>query len=462
MKNFEKNMKNKADSFQMSPLPDSFDKVMAALEKKKKRRFIFWIWFLIPGFAVGATIGVYQVYQGIGNSTTTQNSAQETFANNTTPHKNNSPTYSSSKENSNFPTDNTNKKTIDNTQSSKENHINGNEKSFQNKSTISKNTQGPSNKNLTSDNKEETNTYKSSQTNVITNTRNQTNNSIIDVKQKINESKIHTFSSSLVRVPVTQQFSLSQKDVPLVPVLKPNLPEFIIAKRSKFSLGIYADMGVTKSIFSTTVPVDSTFKGSYTGIRSSTDKFMFSFSTGLQFRYSPVKFLSLETGIGFTRMQSYQILLGGGTSASLVGPTYDPDTAFSISAYSGNPATKEFYNIYDYVSIPIKIFYQKRWSWIGFEGGGGVIFDIPVNTYSYAADENSGISYLTKTVNNSRLNMFGIQVAANINVVFHIKKFSVFGGPTFKYRLNSMFDNQYIMQQRPYFIGGQIGARYNF
>ena len=56
MRNFEKHIQEKANSFEMSPLPDSFDKVMAALEKKKKRRFLFWLWFLIPGFAIGGTV----------------------------------------------------------------------------------------------------------------------------------------------------------------------------------------------------------------------------------------------------------------------------------------------------------------------------------------------------------------------------------------------------------------------
>ncbi len=226
---------------------------------------------------------------------------------------------------------------------------------------------------------------------------------------------------------------------------------------SKWSLGLFTQIGASKSIFINNN--DSSGTG-YTNIRTSTDQFLFCYSAGLSVRYSPVKFLAIETGIGFTHYESNQIITNGGAASLSITEQTDLDTALTLLSSSGN--SKEYHNTYDYISIPLKLYYQKKWNWTGIKAGAGVLFDIPVNTCSYVADENSGLSFLRKEVKDARLNMFGIQASLNLHMVFHAKRISFFVGPVFKYRLNSMFDDQYIIKQHNYFIGAEMGIRYNF
>lgn len=458
MKNFEKNIKNKADDFQMDPMPDSFDKVMAALEKKKKRRFIFWLWFLIPGLAIGGSIGLYHAFSDTNKSTLAHEQKQAVVTTNESSDKNISGIKNSEEQ----------------TTSNKHSATTG---VVENKTTnVNK---GGIQKNTTTSKKNNSNNLVSNTTmmNTVESSDHQTENNhdpmITRTDNHINDSRnyIEPFrekQSFIIRSKLSWAPMFSVSGSPLffkqqsIPTVQSSPLVYIKPRFSKFSLGIYSDLGVSKSSFYTTVPVDSTPKGYYTTARSSADKFVFSYSAGIQFRYSPIRFFSIETGIAFTHYESYQVIANGGMTTTSVMDLNEPDTVLSFASLNNSPALKEYYNTYDYISIPLKFYYQNRWKWIGIEAGGGVVFDIPVNTKSYAADENTGESYLKKDVEGSRLNRFGIQAVGNVNVVFHVGHFGLFAGPTFKYRLNSMFDDQYIMQQRPYFIGGQIGVRYNF
>lgn len=459
MKNFERNIKTKAEAFQMDPMPGTFDKVMDALEKKKKRRFIFWLWFIIPVFAIGATVSTYQIYSRRDHSAIAKNNTKETNL------TRNEPSYS--KNNNSPDSDNYSIVTTNNTNSNANLKRTDSENSTHSNPVVS-----------TQKTEIKVEKNKSSNTNSITKKTdlilNDKKSSDIENNRREQSISITTTTNySAVRFPllvIPQTYSTFQK-IPTATntgaLTKRNIPKvetrptfYILPKRNKFSLGLYSDLGVSKSSFYTSIPFDSTTQGSYTNARSSADKFVFSYSAGIQFRYSPTRFLALETGIGFTHYESYQITTNGGVSPSSLVDQFEMDTVISLASYSSS--YQESYNVYDYISIPLKLYYQKNWRVLGLEAGGGIIFDFPVNTKTYVANENTGISYLKKEVNGSRLNLFGIQAVANINLVCHIKEFSIFGGPTFKYRLNSMFDDSYIMQQRPYFIGGQIGVRYNF
>lgn len=460
MRNFEKNIKTKADAFQMNPSPGSFDKVMASIEKEKKRRSIFWLWILIPGILVAASCSIWIYQLSLSGSIQPTTIAQQTGdirSKNTTGKKkiNEQKTYlnitSGHSENRSF---NENQESIEkdllpkNNTSKKPQH-----NPIQNKVKVTeeKKSSNVSTKDyhLTIENNQQQNAT------VVTQNIDQNNQTLFSLRNKelfITTNKIipcqlPSVNNSLGLYPNRILTSFNYPH----PIIKPE-------KFNRFSLGIYADLGVSKNIF-TDYQKDS-ISTTYYAARSQTDVFLFSYSAGLQFRYSPLRFLAIETGIGFTHYESNQVVMDAGITLSAADLENFPDTALTL--FSSNPISKEYRNTYDYISIPVKVYYQKTWNWVGVEAGGGVIFDIPVNTHSYVANENNGYSFLENSVDKSRLNKFGLQVSANINMVFRIKQFGVFMGPTFKYRVNSMFDNNYIIQQQNYFIGGTIGARYHF
>src|SRR5687768_5095162 len=65
MGEFEKHILQKASAFQMDPDPGTFDKVMEALEKKKRKRFL-WLWFLIPGILIAGS-GIFYIQDSMKN-----------------------------------------------------------------------------------------------------------------------------------------------------------------------------------------------------------------------------------------------------------------------------------------------------------------------------------------------------------------------------------------------------------
>ncbi len=444
MRNFEKNIKNKAYAFQLDPMPDSFDKVMDALEKKKKRRFIFWLWILIPGFLIaGGGLLINQMY----SSANAQVQAQSLKASHllTVLFKENKQGLVHEDKYALTETTHT---------TTPENKMN-NRPTSETQSLASKNNQPVFIK-------------ESSNQSAEFNNRNE--KSFVQIEEKTNMTQVPSrekwtpiiFSNPyFVTFPTHSSNPVySRTQIPFtkstLPVIKSNSHQ-----TGRWSIGIYSDLGVSKNIFINNK--DSAGFG-YTNARQLTDKFLFSYSAGIQFRYSPVKWLAIETGIGFTHYESNQLLSNAGFSWTTSGNNNDPDTALTLSSVDPQSAfgPYEYQNVYDYISIPIKVYYQKKWNWTGIEAGGGIIFDLPVNTHSYVADENSNMSYLRHEVKTSRLNVFGIQASANIHLVFHIKKFGLFAGPTFKYRMNSMFDKNYITRQHNYFIGGEMGLRYHF
>ena len=443
MKSFEKYIKNNAGSFEMEPMPDSFDKVMEALEKKKKRRFIFWLWIIIPGIVLGGTgifislhyLSIQTKYTANALGNLHQGAVKPHPTENLNPIKNSiniktTTVYHSTLEVSNE-TENTDHFIV----KDKKAQINKNSKS----------------------------SYQNTQNDLSIVYNSNKNETTIDLAANVGRIDFQKREKEFAVLPSQNQInllsnqpgpgSLKQKNISVPQTFKP------LSKNnfSRWSLGIYTQIGASKSIFINNN--DSSGTG-YANIRTSTDQFLFSYSAGLNVRYSPVQFLAIETGIGFTHFESNQIIANGGAASLSIQEFADLDTAITLLSSNGN--SKEYHNIYDYITIPLKVYYQKKWKWTGMEVGAGVVFDIPVNTSSYTADENTGLSYLRKDVQDARLNMFGAQGSLNLHMVFHAKKFSFFAGPVFKYRFNSMFNEDYIIKQHNYFIGAEIGGRYNF
>jgi len=456
MGKFEKNIKSKANAFEMSPIPGSFDKVMEALEKKKKKRFILWLWIVIPGLLIAGG-GIWMLNMDADGFVKSNTVAH----NNTTVNYKNTEELEAKKQNK--------KETYNTTGSTKNDGLN--EKEILNKKPTQNNTLQTKKQKSTYTNKTFTNKKQLSNATINslhTNTNNNVDNNISLVPQ-------HTPQNNVILVPQRNKelFVLgNQSTFNKLPWLNNSLrtnPDFTFKSikyppivfsqnQHRFSLGIYSDLGVSKSII-----IDNkndSNSSTYTQARNQNDIFLFSYSAGLQFRYSPIKNLAIEAGIGFTHYTSNQVVMDANISMSSTDLENYPDTA--ITLFNTNTISKNYSNVYEYISIPIKLYYQNKWKWIGVEAGGGVIFDIPVHTKSYVANENNGYSYYESTIDNSRLNKFGVQVSANANVVFHFKKIGIFAGPTFKYRVNSMFDDNYIIKQHNYFIGGTIGVRYNF
>lgn len=227
-----------------------------------------------------------------------------------------------------------------------------------------------------------------------------------------------------------------------------------------FSVGAYLRIGATASHFDTSGSggINTASTETYTTTRSQNDKFTFSYSTGITFRYRPVRFLAIETGVGFNNFTSNEAILDNTGSALDI--TTFPDTTNFIA--TGIGTYKEYLNAYSYISIPVHLYFNYDWKWIGVEAGLGASIEVPVFTASYEFDQSSNLMVMRHSVSDSYLNNVGIVGEGKVHAVFHSGRLSFYAGPVFRYRFNSMFRSGYPTQQYPYFIGGETGLRVNF
>jgi len=480
MRNFEKNIRSAADSFKMEPAEGSFDQVMNALEKKKKRRFLFWLWFLIPGILMAAGwMGISEISK---DRITALRSSQTHILVNYNPADQNQ--VISNPEKSSATIDNTGYTT--NIHKSVSDNSVGSSKKDKTKTVNS--TTYKSEKNPDFDNKNEvTNAQHSSTVNNYSSTdpittdpisegaknqyihttainsmdtKNELNGNNVfysDQKANKNGNKITVTNNTVVMLPFA---SNAKRIFSVLPPFKYTAP-FNKSRSNSFSIGAYAQVGVMKNIF---INNRDSSSESYTSNRRETDKYLFSWTSGISFRYSPKPWLSIETGVGYSRYSSVQNV---GVLSLSSSSTQDIETADSVYTF-GNiqntilPSAKEEYtNEYDFLSIPFKVYFQKKWNWIGIEGGIGLTMDIPVYTRSFAVQPDNNLSTFTNRVPESKL-VLGLQVSSQVHAVFHISMFSIYAGPVFKMRATSMYTNDYSIRQHYYFIGAETGIRYNF
>jgi hypothetical protein len=475
MSEFEKNIKQQASGYLMDPDPGSFEQVMTALSKKKKNRFILILCFLLPLTLVAGSGAFIFNYFGtkdaqvtirpllpkdkISSSKKTKIAAinQQVADNKNSNYKNKLPNQSfrfSDSKKINEVKKQTSQSKKHSTRSTKDvNQIiyqpeeehdttllnnEDEQKQFHQPDTLSTNQQ-KENKRFTLES-------------------NQTSNDILN--KRIVSTPFQLSSNSWLKLPVSYSLpTLTRVDTPFVLMKRPD-------KIRRWSLGGYAQFGMTRNMFSANEDTTAGYSGPpynsyYTNARKNTDKFLLGYSVGITVRFVPIKFLAIETGIGFSHYESNQVIYPASTSPN----PGEPSLAWTQPGAVGG--STNYHNVYDYLTIPLHVYYQKKWNLIGIESGAGINFEIPVHTKSYTEtviSDSSGAYYISKFTDNIKDSplTFSVQAQVNFHLVFHVKKFSFYIGPAFKYRINSMFNDAYVIRQHSYLIGLETGVNYHF
>jgi hypothetical protein len=466
MKNtdFEKYLRDEADAFSMEPGPGAMEKVMDALHKKKKRRGIF-LWFLFPALGLGMlfillrTLPAGKHRQPVSvlhpeqQQPVSSSPSGNTSGNGSAPQTNDVPNSTISETG---------------TQPVVPGNIAGNKPVKQNETHREKTaTDVPVNKTdvKTPPLKSPVSHLTSAHTHIETPSATTTADS--DNKFLLHSTREQLPTTGLAvthpgRIDVAVQLPGGFFPYSVAPrVQKPQTGLFY-----HWSVGAWFRAGATMSRFEeeTNAPISQQVSKNYASYRDTNDRFQLSYAAGLSFRYAPVKFLAIETGIGYSRITSNEPILDNTTYA--LEDSFFPDTTNSVvNGTSSVPPTgiyKSNRNEYSFLTIPLHVYYQNKWKWIGVEAGGGVSFDIPVQTRSYEISGTGNTMVLHSDVASSQLNPVGVSLDLNLNAVFHVNRLSFYAGPVFRYQVNSLYRSTYFIRQQPYFIGGETGVRVNF
>jgi hypothetical protein len=182
--------------------------------------------------------------------------------------------------------------------------------------------------------------------------------------------------------------------------------------------------------------------------------------------------IALSTGISLHYKLSEKFLLGTGIyfmSIGEKGKYYTDSLKTDLKAYS---------NSYNYIGLPVLIGYKIGRNRMSATINSGII----LNKLLRSSSTNNGDSYYNNqqdvdqsgnsqnnqdesTVNNPRpqYSSFNLVYTGSIEINYQLyRRLSMHVGPSVKYFLSSIYDQEEIQKAKPYSLGLQIGLKYRF
>ncbi len=478
MENFEKYLQEQADKFWIEPSADTWGKIAERMEKeKKRRRFIWGIFSLLVFGLLFTTLGWYLGTQLIKHSHTAKSLNVVDYKMNNIIKRYN---YSLSKfdeiqlNTSNSPNYvNRNNNTIEyasgrenNTKMAKQvgkKYTPGNWES--NKHSVQNQLAQNDNSNLlTTENINNNNINRVEKRNEINNNlietysenKNNENPMIVNSETdsiKLNNTEINRDSNKEVVIALENQQIVDSANVKNKLSLKDH------NHSKKWFISAYFNGFAAGSRF-TDNPLDTTTikSNEYIQYRSYIDKPRFGYTVGGSVGYSPIKYLSIELGFQYTEFSSLEKPLG---YPDINDPNIPKDPyPFYLSSYSEGQV---FASNYQMLQIPLLFTFNWNWnkSFIHVTTGPVLSYTSLFKGYEVTNQLKSLLvapNYTSEFVEN-----WGIGIQSKLLYSYQIlPNFSLYAGPTFQYRFNSVFNNAYIIRQNPYFIGLETGLRFHF
>ena len=477
MENFEKYLQEQADKFWMEPSAGTWGKIAERMEKEKKRRRLIWGIFSVLVFGLLFTaLGWYLGTQHIKHSHTAKSLnvvdykmiqtikgndrilSHDDASLNTTNYSNNGNSNNSatvyasgSVNNSKYTKKSWKNLSSNNWDTDKQNDQN---QLAQNDNLNQFTTQRS--ENAIYDGLEKNNEMHTHQMETYSELKNE--NSMIAISENDSEQSNHTDVDKRDNNKEVLSASNNQLFVDTVNVKSKftlNDPN----RTKKWFVSAYFNGFATGSRF-TDNPLDTvTVKsGEYVQYRSYIDKPRFGFTAGGSVGYSPIKYLSIELGFQYTEFTSLEKPLGYPDNND---PNIPKDPyPFYLSSYSEGQV---FASNFQMLQIPLLFTFNWNWnkSFIHVTTGPVLSYTSLFKGYEVTNQLKSLViapSYSSEFVEN-----WGIGIQSKLLYSYQIlPNFSLYAGPTFQYRFNSVFNNAYIIRQNPYFIGLETGLRVHF
>lgn len=196
----------------------------------------------------------------------------------------------------------------------------------------------------------------------------------------------------------------------------------------------------------------------YAEYREYYDTYLFGFSVGTTIGYRPIKYFSIETGVSYTDFTSYEKPVGYPIQST--SPDAPADT-FPIYIVTVDKH-KTYPNRFQTIQFPL--LFSGIWP-LGksaFHITAGPAFSYTTGFRGYQVEHTGGLSWVDK-IESSQVQRFGVVLMGKLTYSYQIlPNFSIYAGPAFQYRFNSLFGEKYIIRQKPYFVGAEAGLFVHF
>lgn len=203
----------------------------------------------------------------------------------------------------------------------------------------------------------------------------------------------------------------------------------------------------------------ATLSNTYANYRNYYNTPRFGFSAGGSISFSPIKYLTIELGFQYAEFTSLEKPQGyPNNSVDSLAPS-DP---FPLNVSSINEG-QVFASNFKMLQIPLLFTFNWNRGKSGIHISAGPTFSYTSSFKGYVVSHSYASLQFSTNADSSEIQRFGIGIQVKVLYSYQIlPNFSLYAGPSFQYRFNSLYDEMYLIRQHPYFIGLETGVRVHF
>jgi hypothetical protein len=243
-------------------------------------------------------------------------------------------------------------------------------------------------------------------------------------------------------------------------VVKPGEP-----RQRKWALSAFATPNFINSVYSANSDVKVGWISRYLENRKQNDKAKICYNGGLKIERKILSNFKLSTGIliSIIKFEELRVLKEIDIDTVIVTSTANPgmyDMEFHPT--EKNVEQKQFDISFKTIEIPLLLSYDLKKEKVTYEVSAGISYSYLFSAKSLAFYGNDSLNvHELNDAKSNRLRQhnwflnFGGNVAYSLN-----EKLSIYGGPAFRFGLYSFYSKDYVIKQRPNFIGVEAGLKY--
>jgi hypothetical protein len=224
---------------------------------------------------------------------------------------------------------------------------------------------------------------------------------------------------------------------------------------TKWAIGVYGTPQLLKSEYHSNKTKEN-WANEYLKTKVQNDKSNFNYQAGLQIERKLSNSFSVISGIGMSEIMFRELRV-----VSYLTPSEASGTDITIS--NKEYIRKSSYDVtLNYLEVPLHIQYAKHWNKFSLAAQAGMAYNLlmDANAAVYSSDTmNTCIVQGTNETLQKHVFYFSSAIIAEY---FPMKYVSVFAGPTYRSALNSVYDDKYVLSQKPYFYGLTLGVKHTF
>lgn len=300
----------------------------------------------------------------------------------------------------------------------------------------------------------------------------ETTNSIGNNSGKSNAPELNTNNASTVETPAPQkpiediatiangnESKPEMKGNSAVSSVNPPLPATIKSRKkivgTKWAIGIYGTPQLLKSEYHSNKTKEN-WANEYLQTKIQNDKSNFNYQAGLLIERKLSNSFSLVSGLGLSQIKFRELRV-----VTYLTPSEASGTDITIS--NKEYIRKSSYDVtMNYLEVPLHIQYTKHWSKFSMSAQAGMAYNLLMDANAVVYNSDTMNSCIVQGANKTLQQHVFYFSSAIIAEYFPLKHISVFAGPTYRTALNSVYDDKYVLSQKPYFYGLTLGVKYAF